>query len=263
MNIPDKLNPDFIETDLSTKRVGKQIVIFQSTSSTNDIAAQYARNVTNDGLVVLAEEQTKGRGRGGHQWLSPPSESILCSILIFEDNQISEILSLTSAVAVAKAIGTVDMEPAHIKWPNDILVGNNKIGGILLETKAGKEKTAYIVGVGINCHQKQFSNDLNYPATSIDMETNSVCDRNRLIKRLLISFDEWLTKTLSDEETIVEQWKQLSTLLNRRITLTYERKLFEGSCIGIDPGKGLILQLDKGGVRIFEASKTTNIKYLL
>ena len=98
----DLLDPDEIKSNLKTKRIGRKILVYESTSSTNDIAAEYARNKQNDGLVVFAEEQTAGRGRAASQWLSGRADSILCSIILIENMLNAELLSLTCAVAVAE-----------------------------------------------------------------------------------------------------------------------------------------------------------------
>src|SRR4030065_549519 len=98
------MDPDKIKANLKPKRIGRKILVYDSTSSTNDIAAEYARNKRNDGLVIFAEEQTAGRGRAGNQWLSGRADSILCSIVLIENKLNAELLSLTCAVAVAETI---------------------------------------------------------------------------------------------------------------------------------------------------------------
>ena len=130
------LDSDKIKANLKTKRIGRKILIYDSTSSTNDIAAEYARNKQNDGLVVFAEEQTAGRGRAGNQWFSGRADSILCSIVLTENKLNAELLSLTCAVAVAETIGTSGRSRAKIKWPNDIMLNGKKVAGILLESRS-------------------------------------------------------------------------------------------------------------------------------
>jgi len=130
------LDPDKIKANLKTKRIGGKILVYDSTSSTNDIAAEYARNRQNDGLVIFAEEQTAGRGRAGNQWLSGRADSILCSIVLTENKLSAELLSLTCAVAVAETIGTTGRSLAKIKWPNDIMLNGKKVAGILLESRS-------------------------------------------------------------------------------------------------------------------------------
>jgi BirA family biotin operon repressor/biotin-[acetyl-CoA-carboxylase] ligase len=266
----DALDPDKITSHLKTKRIGKKIVVYNSTASTNDIAGEYAKNKSNDGLVVLAEEQIRGRGRGGSRWISAGGESILCSILLTDCSLGAELLSLTMAVAVAETIGKCVKPEAKIKWPNDIILNNRKVAGILVESKkvgpsvalrTGKH-TAYVIGIGINCHQQKedFPADLQKIATSIDIETGTNTDRITLTKRLLTSVDHWLMFAEKNEHKVIERWRKLSTQLHHRVALVYNRRRFVGNCIGIDPQQGLIVQLDTGGIRMFHAAQTTIAK---
>lgn len=251
----DQLDPDKIRANLKTKLIGKKILVFNSTSSTNDIAAEYAQNKKHNGLAIFAEEQAKGRGRAANKWVTGKADSILCSILLTKTKINGELLSLTAAVAAAQAIS----HNAKIKWPNDIVFNNKKIAGILLESKQNNSHTTYIIGIGINCHQTKntLPAELQQTATSLDIETNTTCDRISLTKRLLTSLDYWLKTAEKKPEKVIEQWQKLSILLNKRITLIFNDKDFTGNCIGIDPEKGLILQLDTGGLRFFDAAHTS------
>jgi BirA family biotin operon repressor/biotin-[acetyl-CoA-carboxylase] ligase len=303
MNRPktDLLDPDKIKEGLKTSRIGRKILVYNSTSSTNDVAAEYARNKQNDGLAVFAEEQTAGRGRAGNRWFSRRAESIICSIVIFENKLNAELLSLTFAVAVAEAIDGRGREKAKIKWPNDIMLNGKKVAGILLETKSlpisdrgeavpalrpvgipsttlrtglptetneGKmpsphhKSKIYIVGIGINCHQKKesFPDELQNVATSVDAESHTISDRVLLARRLLSSIDNWLGVAEENDKDVIDRWRQLSVQLGRRISVLYNGNEFTGHCVGIDPEKGLILQLDTGGVRMFDAAHTSILK---
>jgi len=258
----DQLDPDKIRTNLKTKHVGRKILVYNSTSSTNDIAAEYAKNRENDGLVIFAEEQTAGRGRMGTEWLSGRADSILCSILLTDSKCGAELLSLTCAVAVAEAIGKTARSEARIKWPNDIRLNDKKVAGILLESRKHKGFCAYIIGIGINCHQEKdsFPPKLRAIATSIDIESGTKCDRVSLAKRLLSSMDRWLRVAEKDSGKVIDRWRELSIQLGHRISVVYNGRKFTGNCIGVDPERGLILQLETGGVRMFDAAHTTIAK---
>ena len=249
------LDPDRIAVNLKTNRIGRKVLVYDSTSSTNDVAAEYAKNAANDGLVIFAEQQTAGRGRGGNRWHSSRADSVLCSIVLAENELPVELLSLVCAVAVAEAVG----KPARIKWPNDIMLNGRKVAGILLESKP---HGACIVGIGINCHQRKdsFVDELQPIATSIDIETNSVSDRNSLARRLLTSMDNWLDVASQAGDEVIEQWRNLSIQLGHRVKLIYSGRQFAGNCIGIDPEDGLILQLDTGGIRMFDAAHSTVVR---
>jgi BirA family biotin operon repressor/biotin-[acetyl-CoA-carboxylase] ligase len=266
----DQLDPDKIRANLHTKRIGKKVIVYSSTSSTNDVAAKYATNANNAGLVILAEEQTAGRGRSGNKWHSQPGQSILCSVLLTDSKLSGELLSLASAVAVADALGKIGSSQAKIKWPNDILLDGKKVAGILVESKSGEvEETepgdgagACIIGIGMNCHQTKdsFPPELQAKATSIDIESRTVCDRTTVARRLLTSLEHWLEVAEKDSRAVTDQWRKLSVQLGHRVRLNYDGQGFAGNCIGVDPEEGLVLQLDAGGVRMFPAAHTTIIK---
>ena len=171
---------------------------------------------------------------------------------------------MTIAVATAEAIGKCTKAEAKIKWPNDIILNNKKVAGILVESKKlPPDITAYVIGIGINCHQSKqdFPAELRENATSIDIETGRrQIDRISLIKRLLTSVENSLEIAEQNKEEIIEHWQRLSTQLGQRVSLVYNKKKFAGNCIGIDPENGLILQLDTGGIRMFQAAQTTIAK---
>jgi BirA family biotin operon repressor/biotin-[acetyl-CoA-carboxylase] ligase len=177
---------------------------------------------------------------------------------LIENNLSAELLSLTCAVATADAIGKI----ARIKWPNDIMIKDKKAAGILLEAITGKNTNKYIIGIGINCHQDRssFPAELRSKATSIDLESSTICDRIRLAKRLLCSMDCQLETAEKNSRKIIEHWRKLSIQLGHRVTVSFNGRQFSGNCTGVDPEKGLILHLDSGGVRMFDAAHTAIIK---
>lgn len=251
----DLLDVDKIKESLSTKWIGSQIIVYKSTSSTNDVAAEYAKNKNNDGLVIFAEEQTKGRGRAGNKWITGKFDSVICSVVLTKCSIKSDMLSLTCAVAASQAIAPA----AKVKWPNDIILNGKKVGGILVESKKFKNHPAYVIGIGINCHQKKndFEVKLRKTATSIDIESGTFTDRNFVAKRLLSSMDQWLQTAEKRIAQVIDEWKSLSIQLHHRVSLIYNGRKFCGNCIGIDPEKGLIVQLDSGSVRMFDAAHTS------
>ncbi|UCG50228.1 MAG: biotin--[acetyl-CoA-carboxylase] ligase [Phycisphaerales bacterium] len=258
----DSLDPEKIKANVKTRRIGREVLVYRRTSSTNDLAGEYAKGKGSDGLAVFAEEQTAGRGRGGTKWRSGRADSLLCSVVLIESGLAADLLSLTCAVAVAEAIGKPARWDARIKWPNDIMINGRKVAGILLESRTYAHGKAYIIGIGINCHQGGdcFGPELRGTATSIDIEAGTFCDRLSLARRLLASLEHWLEIAVGDSAAVIERWRKLSIQLGQRVTLIYDGREFTGNCIGVDPEKGLILQLDRGGVRMFDAAHTTIAK---
>jgi BirA family biotin operon repressor/biotin-[acetyl-CoA-carboxylase] ligase len=257
------LDVDVIKAGLKTARLGAEVLVYDCTSSTNDVAWEYAGNREYDGLCVFAEEQTQGRGRRGNKWLSAKGQSVLCSILLLDFQLGAELLTLASAVATAEAVAKFTKSQARIKWPNDIIIAGKKTAGILVESRSNDGKNDYVIGVGINCRQdRDFFDkaDLQMPATSIDIESKKAVDRNLLARELLLSFDRQLGIAVANSDSVLGRWQELSSLLGHHVVLRYDQQGFAGNCIGVDPAKGLILQLDGGGVRMFDAAHTTIVK---
>ena len=270
MPLDDRLDPDLIQANLRTRQVGKKVLVYDRTASTNDVAGEYAKNPDNNGLVVFAEEQTAGRGRSRAKWHSRHGDSLLFSMALIDCSISSELLSLTCAVAVAEAIGQVGAHRAGIKWPNDIVLAGRKVAGILVEARAENQKSniknqtsrVYVIGIGINCHQtrESFPPDLWETATSLDLVSGARCRRVTVARRVLTSLDHWLRVAERNGKQVIDTWSRLSTQLGQRVTLSCNKRRFTGNCIGVDPEKGLILQLDRGGIRMFDAAHTHIVK---
>jgi len=275
MTLDDPLDPDLIRANLKTRRIGRSLLVYERTASTNDVAGHCARGADSDGLVVFTEEQTAGRGRTGATWLSRAGESLLFSFVLLDFKAGNELLSLACAVGVAEAIGQVGGHQAGIKWPNDVMLDGKKVAGILVEsrlvawdakrqsrvTRDGARVTT-IVGIGINCHQSReaFPDQIRNTATSLDLVGGTTCQRVTVAKRVLTSLDHWIGVAERNSQQVVETWSRLSTQLNQRVALSYNGKSFVGNCIGVDPENGLILQLDRGGVRMFDAAHTHRVR---
>ncbi|OHB49368.1 MAG: biotin--[acetyl-CoA-carboxylase] ligase [Planctomycetes bacterium GWF2_41_51] len=254
------LDSDLIKSNLKTNRIGKKVIVYKSTASTNDVARRYADGgEKNDGLAIFAEHQTGGKGRRGNEWFDEKSKSILSSILLFEHTIKPDMMALIAAVAVAETIGKCRKNIAQIKWPNDILVADKKLCGILIE----KKQKFYIIGIGINCHQQKtdFPAELADTATSIDIQTSTISDRNRIAKRLMFNFERCLEIAKENKDEIVEKWLDRSMLTGNRITVEHNGKQFTGICLGVEPSQGLILQLERGGVKMFDAASTSIVNY--
>ncbi len=243
----------------------KKIVLFDTTASTNDIAWEYARGDYEESIAIFAEDQTNGRGRRANQWKSKKGESLLCSVLIKQNKLDSEIIVLATAVALADAIYKNTSILSGIKWPNDIFISKKKVAGILVEVRQNIEQIGndVVIGFGINCNQSQkffASVGLGEIATSLYSESGKEIDRNALAADILNSLDTWLANAACNSDTVISRWKSLSTQLGHRVTLEYNNEIYAGQCINVDPTKGLVLQLDRGGVRMFDAAHSSIVK---
>ncbi len=182
----DRLCPDQIEDDLDTLKVGRRVAVWSRVRSTNDVAVRAAASTANDGLVVLAEEQSAGRGRRDRTWTAPPGSSILMSVLLFPPPALAETAWLTAlgAVATAEVVAAWTAEAAAItiKWPNDVLAGGRKIAGILVERGQGA-----VIGIGLNANiDPTHSTEAPRAATSLSIVSGRRIRPPRRPARILI-----------------------------------------------------------------------------
>ena len=193
------LTRDTIHSTLSTTWLGRRIELFDCLPSTNREAAQFAQAEVEHGTVVVADSQTAGRGRLSRAWFSPPGANLYCSIILRvmrPPERLTEWLSwlpLISALAAAEAIEQVSSIHVSVKWPNDLLISERKVGGILCESGTGSRSDPFqIIGIGINVNvdHEDWPADLLDSATSIWQERKIVVDRNRLLAQLLIELEQ-------------------------------------------------------------------------
>jgi BirA family biotin operon repressor/biotin-[acetyl-CoA-carboxylase] ligase len=255
----DKLSINAIQSGLKTSRLGRKIILLETAASTNDAAWEYVGQAGSEGLCVLAEQQTAGRGRRGRVWHSQSGQSILCSLVIPRNWQSPSLLTLAVPVAVAESIAAVCRLDATVKWPNDVLLNGKKVAGILIESK----KDAVVIGIGINVHQgREFFEacSMDAPATSLDVESGQRVDRNHLVRTLLEQMEYWLGLAIIKPAQLAAQWQRHNRQIGSRIELESDGKIYCGTCLGIDPAEGLIVQLDRGPIHVFSAATTTLIK---
>ncbi len=161
------------------------------TESTNTDAMTAARSRAQHGSVWFADEQTAGRGRGDHRWHSAAGEGLYVSVLLRPEIPATRLalLPLAAGLAAADAIGAAAGVAVDLRWPNDLLVGTRKAGGILAESAQSGNGMFAVVGIGINVHQREFAPDLATPATSLDVEAGARVSRQALLMALLKSLE--------------------------------------------------------------------------
>jgi BirA family biotin operon repressor/biotin-[acetyl-CoA-carboxylase] ligase len=195
------LTRDTIQSTLSTTWLGRRIELFDSLPSTNREAAQLAQADVEHGTVVAADSQTAGRGRLSRTWFSPPGANLYCSIILRTarpPERLTEWLSwlpLISALASAEAIEQVSSLHVSVKWPNDLLISERKVGGILCESGTGMRSDPFqIIGIGININvdHDDWPAELRDSATSIWQERKIAVDRNRVLAQLLLELEQCL-----------------------------------------------------------------------
>jgi len=192
------LTRDTIHSTLSTTWLGRRIELFHSLPSTNREAVELAQGEVEHGTVVVADSQTAGRGRLSRTWFSPPGANLYCSIILRTPRPAERFmewlswLPLITALAAAEAIEHILSINVSVKWPNDLLISDRKVGGILCESGTGIRSGPFqIIGIGINVNSDRddWPTDLRATATSIWQERNIVVDRNRLLAQLLLELE--------------------------------------------------------------------------
>lgn len=258
MGKPETLSPDRIAKGPHARLVGHRVLVYPTAASTNDLAWSFSDRPDHSGLCVFAEEQTAGRGRQGRRWLSAKNQALLFSVLLLDCPAAAETLTLASAVAVADAIEEITSARLSIKWPNDVLLGGKKACGILTESRRLAGRPCFVIGIGLNVHQdRAFFESANLAATSLQLETGQTIDRNELAARLLNALDRRVEQTQTAPHLILTDWKRRNHQVGQRIGLCQGKQHFHGTCLGVDPAEGLIVQLDDGPIRLFAAAQTS------
>ncbi|MBM4134388.1 MAG: biotin--[acetyl-CoA-carboxylase] ligase [Nitrospira sp.] len=238
-----------IQALLRTKTFGRTLHVLQETTSTNQDAMKLAQQGASDGTVLVAETQTAGKGRLGRSWYSPPGDNLYCSVILRNrpaDNLTGwlSVIPLLSAVAVVRAIQRVaDLKPS-LKWPNDILAGDGKLGGLLCESSlAGLSATFVVVGIGLNVNgsREGFPEEIRGLATSIASETGRPCDRASLLASILMELELYSEALLTrPPETFLSEYARLCATLGRKVRVSLsEGQTIDGLADSIAPDGSL------------------------
>jgi BirA family biotin operon repressor/biotin-[acetyl-CoA-carboxylase] ligase len=251
VHVPDKMLPALIEKGLDTACIGKRIAYLERTTSTSDEAEKFARHGEPEGTVVVAEDQTAGRGRVGRAWRSTRGKGIYLSIILRPALPPARIafLTLCSAVAAAEAINRCCDLKAFVKWPNDVILSGKKISGILTELSTEADRINFaVVGVGINVNQERGDLRGLPGASSLKIESGREFSRLDLTRAFLESFDRAYGLLLGERyREIIERWLRVSKTVGRRIRVeSFAGGRCEGVATGLDDDGCLLLRLDNG-----------------
>jgi BirA family transcriptional regulator, biotin operon repressor / biotin---[acetyl-CoA-carboxylase] ligase len=258
---PPALLAEEIACDLSVRRIGRQVRCVAEASSTNDLAwaAAAREGPSADGWAVFAEQQSAGRGRRGNRWLAPPHSSVLGSVLLWMADPPAHgaLLTRAAAVAVAEAVESCSDLKVGIKWPNDLVIEDRKIGGILVEARpVAGHAGPLVVGIGLNCTQgpEAFPPEIRPQVAGLSMFGDPV-DRTLLARALLTRLDDLVGQSSdpAGQEGIRRKVMDRCRTLGRRLTLTEGGGTATGEVIDLDPDYGLLLRLPEGGIRRFPA----------
>lgn len=245
---PDRLFPCEVARNLNTKFIAKKIHYFDYLASTMNLAMQLGMQGEPNGALVLAESQTKGRGRLGRSWFSPKYKGIYLSLILRPKilPAVSPVLTLMSAVSICEALKkTVELE-AQIKWPNDVFIHHKKIAGILTEMNSEVDKVNFVViGIGLNVNNDKKS--LIAQATSLKEQSAQTVSRILLLQELLRRLEaNYFILEDKGAAPIIDKWRAFSLTLGKRVKVYCQNKHIEGCAVDIDQDGGLLIRKDSG-----------------
>jgi len=245
---PDRLFSFEVCRELDTQFLGKKVYYFDGITSTMDAALQLGIKGCPEGALVLAESQTRGRGRLGRNWFSPKYKGIYLSLVLRPKILPSQasILTLLSAVSICEAVKEITGLDTQIKWPNDILLFSKKLGGILTELNAEMDGVNFvIIGVGLNVNNDKKT--LVSGATSLKEQTKENINRISLLQEILRKIEKnYLVFQKTGARAVVERWRELSITLGKRVKVHAKKEHIEGEAVDIDIDGGLLIRKDSG-----------------
>ncbi|OAB46883.1 bifunctional biotin--[acetyl-CoA-carboxylase] synthetase/biotin operon repressor [Paenibacillus antarcticus] len=251
---PDNLDKLTLNNALNTVMMGSVLEIIKSTVSTQEEARQRAELGAPEGTVIIAEEQTGGKGRLGRKWFSPYGKGIWMSLVLRPQQplEFTSQLTLLTGVAVCRAIRKRTGLDVGIKWPNDILMNQRKVCGILLESTVEDKVVRYCIagiGISVNIDREEYPEDLRDIATSLKAESGATVDRSLLIAAILEEF-ETLYQLYAQEGflPIASLWEALSVTINQEVVFNTTQGLREGLAVGLDPSGALLVDTGMGNI---------------
>ncbi len=253
---PDKLLPAEVEPLLKTGVIGSRIIHLDKTGSTADLARGLIDESAPEGTVVVAEEQTKGRGRMGRSWQTPAGKAIAISVILYPPLAPARapVLSLVTALAVKKALDAYLAEeaaPVALKWPNDIYFGDKKLGGILMEMAAELDRVRWVVdSIGLNVNNSFKNTELEGTATSLAAELGREVNRRELLAAVLNQLDRAYaeSRTESGLAALLRVFEKHHLLQGKQVEVTTEAGVNRGIVLGIDDEGRLRLRGPDGKV---------------
>lgn len=256
----DVLDLEKIEPRLQTKFIARPDVgkneIWESINSTNTRATELAAAGGANGTLVLARQQTAGRGRLGRQWVSPSDSGIYASFLLKpEANSLQNLATITLAVgvAVARAIRTTAGIEIGLKWVNDLVVDGKKLGGILCEMPASPAGKSLIIGIGINVRfqEKDLPDDLKNRMVWLEKITSQPVDPNLVVAEIANQLEAIYDELLQGRaKNIMDEWREHSITLGKEIVASAGERTIQGKAIDIAPGGALIVDTGAGNVEL-------------
>jgi BirA family biotin operon repressor/biotin-[acetyl-CoA-carboxylase] ligase len=242
-----QLDVEKIKQIVKTKTIGKNIIYFPITSSTMDEARKLVTSYPNEGVVIVADKQTTGRGRFKREWISP-NGGLYYSVILYPSKQLLPFLVMITSLAVSSAVEKQTGVKTNLKWPNDVMVGEKKIAGILIESHFTGRKVDYsIVGVGINVNVDiRLMQHIIPNPTSLLHELGYEISREELISKFIVGFDTKYNSLPQNIEKVFTEWQHKLTMLGKPIVVSYYGETIEGFAESVDKDGSLIIKTTSG-----------------
>jgi BirA family transcriptional regulator, biotin operon repressor / biotin---[acetyl-CoA-carboxylase] ligase len=249
--VPDILTPKILHKRLHPGALGKRIFHFFKVDSTNSVAMTLGESGEPHGTVVIAEEQTAGRGRAGHTWHSEKTNGIYMTVLLRPPipPQQAPLITLAAGLAVREAILEQTALVPDLRWPNDLLFGRKKFCGILTEMNAEQDQIHFVaVGIGINVNHERIPEELSKIATSLRIETKRVQSRVEIVTRLLRHLDSYYNRFVAEgAEAIVARFSEVSSYAyGKRVRIESASETYTGTTEGLESAGLLRVRRDDG-----------------
>ena len=252
-----------VKDHLNCVHIGSEILFLPEIDSTNNLAKKHSKNNAQEGLVIIAESQTGGRGRMGRSWHSPPETGIYLSILL-KPNLKPDHLSFITLLAGVSAISTINEishQRANLKWPNDILINYKKVCGLLCEMTQEKGNSfSVVIGIGINVNQLpgQFPKDLKKTATSLRIVNGSPINRLTVIRSLLTTLDREYRFFLAEGgHSVIKKWTLNTDLFGEKVSVKRGSVIITGTAMNLDELGRLVLRRDNGHAEVIDSGEVT------
>ena len=260
VNEQDVLNSFEVEYNNKAEFIGRKCHFFDELDSTNNKAKQLAENNVPEGEVILTLNQITGRGRRNNIWFSSKNKNILFSLILRPKISIdySYQITLLIGVAICKAINNFLNLDAKIKWPNDIIINNKKVCGILTEVSAEIDQIKYaIVGIGINVNEENFEDNLEKKATSLKIELNRTIKRSDLIKEIFWQIEQIYKQYCKNFDFLflLDEYKRLCLNIGKRVKVITHKSTFLANVLDINDKGELVLKLENDSIMVISCGE--------
>ena len=258
---PDYLNESSLKSLLHNKIIGKNLIVLDSVNSTNDYLKKLGNEGCENGTVVAAREQTRGKGRLGRTWQSKKDDGIAFSVLLRPNVAPSEVSAITplAGLAVCKAIREYTKLDCVFKWPNDIIIGRKKLVGILTEMSAEFDAVEYVItGIGINVDHTSFPEEIAFKATSLLLETGRHIDKNEFLACVLEHLEnEFVKNNLELTPTALSEYTDLCATVGRSVTFQRGTRRISGMAVGVSEHGELKVMMSDGTICLVNSGEVT------